>query len=460
MFGMGVLLANNLKTLYLGYMKIQTRDIIVNQRFRQVDELSISQLAQSITFSGLLQPIIINRDNVLIDGNHRLQAVKSLGWDEIDCIVKNIPELESDLIQIDTNLCRNDLSPLQQAIHIQKRIEILDILGNRRKLGDNQYRVSHDETPTKTAKQLSSEMGVSRGDYYRKLKLANDLTQQTKDKLMDSQWGSSTNALLQLAKEPDHIQNLVSDILIDTYNGRHVSNLDRIMRTEIHSVKVRIDKDEILHHLEGYKDIKLDDTCKIYNDDFTNVSNTIPSDSIDLIFTDPPYPKEKIHLYEELAKFANDRLKDGCCCFAYCSVQILPQVLSLMSKHLTYYHTICISFRSGSNARVGSIFNEWKPIVVFYKGQRPKHPQLSDKITAPDIGQYDKKLHRWEQPLHEPDTYIPLLTKVDDLVCDPFLGTGTTGISCIQLGRRFIGMEIAPNTFKIAENRLKKAFKG
>jgi 16S rRNA G966 N2-methylase RsmD len=432
----------------------------VGPRFRKVDNGSIIQLAESIHLSGLLQPIIINKDNMLIDGNHRLHAVKSLGWDEIDCIIKNIPELEADLIQIDTNLCRNDLSPLQQAIHIQKRSEILDILGKRKKLGDNQHnRVSHHATPTKTAKQISSEMGVSRGDYYRKLKLANDLSQHTKDKLIDSQWGTSTSALLQLAKEPNHIQNLVSDKLIETYNGRTISNLDRIIRTEIHSVKVSIDKNEILNYLEGYKNIQLNDTCQIYNDDFRNLSNTISNDSIDLIYTDPPYPKETIHLYEDLSKFSSEKLKDGCCCMAYCSVQILPQVLSLMSDHLTYYHTICISFRNGANARVGNIFNDWKPIVVFHKGTRPRHPQLSDKITSPDIDQYDKKLHRWAQPLHEPNYYISLLTKTSDVVMDPFLGTGTTGISSIQLGRRFIGVEINQNTFGMAEGRIKKVFK-
>lgn len=443
-------------------MRVKVKDIVVlPDRFRQVEQGSILQLVDSINLSGLLQPIIVNSDNILVDGNHRLEAVKSLGWSKIDCIVKDITDIEADLIQVDTNLIRNDLTPLEQVIHLQKRVELLDILGIKGKLGDNQYSgsLSHGATP-KTGKELSSSMNISRGDYYRKLKLGKELTEHTKNTLQNSQFGSSTRALMQLAKEEDKIQNLVSDTLVKTYNGRQVSNLEKTIRTEISTIKADIEAKKILQHLEGYKDIKLDDRCKIYNDDFNSVSNTIPNDSIDLIFTDPPYPSSTIHLYEQLSKFGSEKLKDGCCCFAYCSVQILPQVLSLMGKYLTYYHTICISFRSGSNARVGNIYNGWKPVVMFYKGTKPTHPQLSDKITAPDIGEHGKRLHRWEQPLHEPNTYIPLLTKVDDLVCDPFLGTGTVGISCINLGRKFVGIEIEPNTFKIAENRLKKAFKG
>lgn len=438
-------------------MKVRCKDIIVGgDRFRKVDSGSISQLSESIAISGLLQPIIISSDNKLIDGNHRLTAVKSLGWTHIDCIIKDISDLEQDLIQIDTNLCRNDLNSLEQSIHIQKRVEILDLLNGRVKKGYNQHngRVSHDETP-KTAKQLSSEMGISRGDYYRKLKLANDLTKLTKDRLIDSVFGESTTALVTLGKEDKEIQNLVSDRLQKKYNGKKISNIDKIMRTEISQVKNSIEKTKIINTLQGYKDTSLDNRCKIFNDDFRNVSKNISNESIDFIFTDPPYTRETIHLYEDLARFASDKLKDGSFCMAYCSVQILQQVLHLMSKHLTYHHTICVSYRKGSS-RSGQWFNEWKPIVMFYKGTKPKHPQISDKITSPDVDQYNKSLHRWAQPLHEPLYFIDKLTNIDDLICDPFLGTGTTGIASLQLGQTFLGVEIDPQTFHIAESRLKK----
>ena len=44
-----------------------------------------------------------------------------------------------------------------------------------------------------------------------------------------------------------------------------------------------------------------------------------------------------------------------------------------------------------------------------------------------------------------------------DLVFDPFMGSGTTGVAAVQLGRRFIGCEIDPVYFAIAEKRIKKA---
>ena len=43
------------------------------------------------------------------------------------------------------------------------------------------------------------------------------------------------------------------------------------------------------------------------------------------------------------------------------------------------------------------------------------------------------------------------------IVFDPFMGSGTTGVACVQLGRSFIGCEIDPGYFAIAEKRMKQA---
>ncbi len=42
-------------------------------------------------------------------------------------------------------------------------------------------------------------------------------------------------------------------------------------------------------------------------------------------------------------------------------------------------------------------------------------------------------------------------------VIDPFAGSGTTGVACIETGRRFVGIEIDENYFKVACNRLRSA---
>lgn len=44
-----------------------------------------------------------------------------------------------------------------------------------------------------------------------------------------------------------------------------------------------------------------------------------------------------------------------------------------------------------------------------------------------------------------------------DVVLDPFMGSGTTGVACMNLGRKFIGIEIEPKYFDIACERIENA---
>jgi site-specific DNA-methyltransferase (adenine-specific) len=46
---------------------------------------------------------------------------------------------------------------------------------------------------------------------------------------------------------------------------------------------------------------------------------------------------------------------------------------------------------------------------------------------------------------------------VENTIFDPFMGSGTTGVACMQLGRRFIGCEIDPGYFEIARKRIEAA---
>ena len=68
---------------------------------------------------------------------------------------------------------------------------------------------------------------------------------------------------------------------------------------------------------------------------------------------------------------------------------------------------------------------------------------------------------RTEHPTQKPEnvimTIIRWLTNPGDLVLDPFMGSGTTGVACVKTGRNFIGIEIDPAYFAIAERRIAEA---
>lgn len=65
--------------------------------------------------------------------------------------------------------------------------------------------------------------------------------------------------------------------------------------------------------------------------------------------------------------------------------------------------------------------------------------------------------HPTEKPVSLMTELVLLYTQPGDLVLDPFMGSGTTGVACMKTGRRFVGIEKDPAYFEIADQRLRKA---
>lgn len=65
-------------------------------------------------------------------------------------------------------------------------------------------------------------------------------------------------------------------------------------------------------------------------------------------------------------------------------------------------------------------------------------------------------IHQAMQPLYIPEKYIRALTNVNDIVVDPWMGSGTTGIAALRLGRRFIGFDIYEKYINNADSILNK----
>lgn len=72
-------------------------------------------------------------------------------------------------------------------------------------------------------------------------------------------------------------------------------------------------------------------------------------------------------------------------------------------------------------------------------------------------GQPGKVDHPTQKPLQLIKWQVGLMTRTTDVVLDPFMGSGTTGVACIELGRPFIGIEIERKYFDIACERISAA---
>lgn len=105
------------------YIEADVESIVVKDRVRR-DNGDLATLASSIRKLGVLAPIIIDRDNVLISGARRLEACRLAGMDKIPALRLNIhhDSMVALDIQTDENLCRQPLSSeeLEQSIQLKK----------------------------------------------------------------------------------------------------------------------------------------------------------------------------------------------------------------------------------------------------------------------------------------------------------------------------------------------------
>ena len=68
-----------------------------------------------------------------------------------------------------------------------------------------------------------------------------------------------------------------------------------------------------------------------------------------------------------------------------------------------------------------------------------------------------KRVHPTQKPVALMKTIVENWTKSGDTILDPFMGSGTTGVACVETGRNFIGIEISEDYFKIAQRRIADA---
>jgi len=98
-------------------------------------------------------------------------------------------------------------------------------------------------------------------------------------------------------------------------------------------------------------------------------------------------------------------------------------------------------------------------VGFFFKGKASSINNCSSKqgLYVPQIDETD---HPTEKPVALMKHYLTNSTQPGEVVIDPFMGTGTTGVAAIRAGRRFIGIERDPRWFEVARQRIDEEIAG
>jgi ParB family chromosome partitioning protein len=184
----------------------------------------VDTLKKSIESIGLINPLTINKDNELLAGSRRYQAIQELGWKEVDVHVVDRDLLQQELISIDENLVREPLNRLELEKCLNRGREIYEQLNPNvikidvsnesfnpeNKLKDKeQEKVDTDSFAAITAEKTGLSKSVIKSAIKRDELAADSVKQARSQGELNA---SQTNEIIQLNKElQDKVLPLIAD---------------------------------------------------------------------------------------------------------------------------------------------------------------------------------------------------------------------------------------------------------
>jgi ParB-like chromosome segregation protein Spo0J len=392
--------------------------LVINEKYKDlVPPLTTeeyNELKQSIKEKGLWVPIIINSQNVVLDGHHRFKICEELGIEARTLTRDFETDNHEALFVIDANLKRRHLNDFQKTELALKAKPILEEIA----------KINSSHRPSSKYLELGGK-GVSQ-----EIGKRSGVSHETVRKV---------EAVLESGDK---------DLIDKSRQGRLTIN------KAFGKVKKSKKREELLQEAAN---IEIPQNAKLICGDFVEKSKEIADNSIDLIFTDPPYGLETIPLYKDLAKVAYRVLKPGGSLITYIGQYTLPEILqNILESGLKYWWIIAVKHTGGHQMMYQKgVFVEWKPLLWFVKGDKVREglDKVADYIESKPP---DKSLHDWAQSTIEAEYMIKNLTVENQIVLDPFMGSGTTGIAALKLDRQFIGIEIDAQQVERAKTMISK----
>ena len=201
-------------------------------------------------------------------------------------------------------------------------------------------------------------------------------------------------------------------------------------------------------------------SCELYLGDCLEILPLLGK--VDAVVTDPPYGLS-----------GADTDKNNYASFSDTPADVLRLVSSVLDSGvwerlvMTPGQRMMFSYREPAAvgafyypAGTGSCswgFVGWQPI--FYYGKDPLLQDGKGRAANSFVSteQAEQNGHPCPKPIGQWKRLLKRVTRDQETVLDPFMGSGTTGVACVKLGRKFIGIEIDEGYFDIACRRIEDA---
>ncbi|MFW9969282.1 MAG: ParB N-terminal domain-containing protein [Candidatus Odinarchaeota archaeon] len=182
----------------MNIQNIKIQDIKIENRIRK-DYGNIEELARSIKEHGLLQPIVITPDKMLIAGERRLKAIQMLGLNEINAIIKTAEDREEQLLcEIEENEQRKEFTTSERIMYGLELEQIQAIKAKKSQGKRTDLTLSSNEDKVKNAhdgrtdKIVGEKVGMSESGYFRAKKVVDSGNEEIIKKMDNKEIGINT----------------------------------------------------------------------------------------------------------------------------------------------------------------------------------------------------------------------------------------------------------------------------
>ncbi len=216
---------------------------------------------------------------------------------------------------------------------------------------------------------------------------------------------------------------------------------------------------------------------KLIRGDCLEVMKAIPDESIDLVVTDPPYQinyKSKWNLNGNTSKSIlgdNDYnliklaisemyrvLKNNSAAYIFCSPKKIDYFMECCKESGFVIKNIIIWVKNNwtSGDLKAQFGQQYEIILLLNKGRKYFNGKRLSDVWYFDRISFQHQHHPNEKPIRLLEQCILKHSNESNIILDPFMGSGSTGIASLDTGRNFIGIEKDVKYFEIAKQRIQK----
>ncbi len=311
------------------------------------------RLCSSIKEVGVLVPVLTDEKGGIIDGIKRLRACAELKYKTVPSrILSGLTDVEKKYLAIKLNAQRRHMT-------IEERLGLATELRkdglSYRQIGEI-LNVSH-ETVRRALGTVTNE-----SDEFPEKVTGKDGKQRPakikrkQPKCITAKNISEAERAFVACKEIDP-----SDLPNNTIDTKRVERISK----QVKNARKR---------KQNYDDLKVGKAELLLGDFRIKGKSAIADSSCDMIFTDPPYSKDSLPIWNDLGEFAERILKPGGLLLSYSGVLYLNKVQQMLDKHLQYLWTAAIQHTGRIKlVRAVQIHQAWKPILIYYKPPLEKY---------------------------------------------------------------------------------------